>query len=180
MTDVPDLKAPNNDDVILETAIAGLMRYKLYNEERYWNLWEEAIEQTDQSIDAVVYEATDYELELVELYSAYTLEIDFKCPYDKYGVCMRDWSWTLLGGFCLFRDGDDIDTYRLDVYAYTKLFDDYIFVTGDTQEKYVESMDSSSDQLGNLKVSSSLQKYVDWFGCDYYDTSDELYVCKAY
>ena len=44
MTDVPDLKAPNNDDVILETAIAGLMRYKLYNEERYWNLWEEAIE----------------------------------------------------------------------------------------------------------------------------------------
>ena len=118
LPDIPDLNPPNDSDIDSSIAITDKMWYKLYYEHHYWTLWYDAIYSGLYDID----DQSLYE-EVAELFSSFAIEVEFLAKPNG-GVCMRNYSWSLLGGFCLFRDSSDyIDTYRLKVYDFVRVFD---------------------------------------------------------
>ena len=101
-------------------AIDGLMWYKLYSEHHYWTLWVDAIEEYMEENNTKCGSTRKRECAITE-FSPYAIEVEFYAKDDRAGVCLRNFSWTPLGGWCLFRDNsgtDHIDTYRYNVYEF--------------------------------------------------------------
>ena len=118
MTDLPIINPPNDAAVPWQVAIEDKFWYKLYHEHHYWDLWVEAIDEDIWSVDSEEYRLHDH-------FSSYAIEIDFVADEQDAGVCLRNFSWTPLGGWCLFRSSSSstIETWRLTLYEFDYIFD---------------------------------------------------------
>ena len=97
---------PNDDTVPWQIAIDNKFWYKLYVEHHYWTLWSDAVNDDDE------YNVYSDDIIAESIYSPYVLELQFIAESTESGVCLRNFSWTPLGGICLYRNSSSgIDTY---------------------------------------------------------------------
>ena len=118
---LPDINPPNDPTVPWQVAIEDKFWYKLYHEHHYFDIWEEALN------DTVVWSADIEEFRLADHFSSYAIEVDFVADEMDAGVCLRNFSWTPLGGWCLFRSSSSssatIETWRLTLYEFEEIFE---------------------------------------------------------
>ena len=165
---LPDLLPPNDDSVPWQVIIEDKFWYKLYVEHHYWTLWTEAVDDTDE-----YYNQTLDDYINSEFYSPYVLELKFEAASHGSGVCLRNFSWTPLGGLCLYRDNSTIDTYNYTLYDFVRWIDQYEIE--DDQGDYEDKADRN---IG--PVSTSTLKYADYFGCEGGSSTSYIYTCKRY
>ena len=181
MTDLPKINPPNDVNVPWEVAIEDKFWYKLYHEHHYWDLWVEAIDSDIWSVDTE-------EQRLREHFSSYAIEVDFIAEEEDAGVCLRNFSWTPLGGWCLFRgdsSSNPIETWRLTLYEFDHIFDHAFEYSQEDYKRALYDFEDSDNKIDGLCPSNldyrdvdevfpycqlefettSHMKYMSWFGC---------------
>ena len=163
---LPDLNKPDDLDIDW-TEAAPEFWYKLYHEHHYWTLWVDAVKDTE------TYYYSSSKNAAADEFSSYVIEVGFYANRMEAGVCLRNFSWTPMGGWCLFRNSSSkIDTYRYGVYEFRHYIDELeISNQGDYEDK---------GSAKGLKVSTSKLEYINYFGCEESDDNEDLYLCKIY